>query len=134
MGIQAFAVATSINLITGQRLCRKLHPDYRVKIDMPKEALVKEGFSEEWIEKGITVYGAGDGGSECPSGYKGRAGIYQVLPISEAMKRLIIEGANAVQLADQALKEGIWDLRTSGLKKVADGITSLAEVNRVTIE
>ncbi|OGT72599.1 MAG: type IV-A pilus assembly ATPase PilB [Gammaproteobacteria bacterium RIFCSPLOWO2_12_47_11] len=134
MGIQAFAVATSINLITGQRLCRKLHPDYRVKIDMPKEAMVKEGFREEWIEKGITIYGAGDGGAECPSGYKGRAGIYQVLPISDAMKRLIIEGANAVQLADQALKEGIWDLRTSGLKKVVDGITSLAEVNRVTIE
>jgi type IV pilus assembly protein PilB len=134
MGIQAFAVATSINLITGQRLCRKLHPDYKVKIDMPKEAMVKEGFREEWIEKGITIYGAGDGGAECPSGYKGRAGIYQVLPISDAMKRLIIEGANAVQLADQALKEGIWDLRTSGLKKVVDGITSLAEVNRVTIE
>ena len=134
MGIQAFAVATSINLITGQRLCRKLHPDYRVKIDMPKEAMVKEGFREEWIEKGITIYGAGDGGAECPSGYKGRAGIYQVMPISDNMKRLIIEGANAVQLADQALKEGIWDLRTSGLKKVADGITSLAEVNRVTIE
>jgi len=134
MGIQAFAVATSINLITGQRLCRKLHPDYRVKIDMPKEAMVKEGFREEWIEKGITIYGAGDGGAECPSGYKGRAGIYQVLPISDAMKRLIIEGANAVQLADQALKEGIWDLRTSGLKKVVDGITSLAEVNSVTIE
>src|SRR3970040_1251723 len=130
MGIKAFAVATSINLITGQRLCRKLHPDYRVKIDMPKEAMVKEGFREEWIEKGITIYGAGDGGAECPSGYKGRAGIYQVLPISDAMKRLIIEGANAVQLADQALKEGIWDLRTSGLKKVVDGITSLAEVNR----
>jgi type IV pilus assembly protein PilB len=134
MGIQAFAVATSINLITGQRLCRKLHTDYRVKIDMPKEAMVKEGFREEWIEKGITIYGAGDGGAECPSGYKGRAGIYQVMPISDNMKRLIIEGANAVQLADQALKEGIWDLRTSGLKKVVDGITSLAEINRVTIE
>ena len=101
---------------------------------MPKEAMLKEGFREEWIEKGITIYGAGDGGAECPSGYKGRAGIYQVMPISEAMKRLIIEGANAVQLADQALKEDIWDLRTSGLKKVVDGLTSLAEVNRVTIE
>lgn len=134
MGIQAFAVATTINLITGQRLCRKLHPDYKVKIDMPKEAMVKEGFREEWIEKGVTIFGAGDGGAECPSGYKGRAGIYQIMPISDAMKRLIIEGANAVQLADQSLKEGIWDLRTSGLKKVVDGITSLAEVNRVTIE
>jgi len=134
MGIQAFAVATTINLITGQRLCRRLHPEYKLKIDIPKDALLKEGFLAEWVETGFTVYGPGDGGSDCPSGYKGRAGIYQVMPISEAMKRLIIEGANAVQLADQAASEGIWDIRKSGLKKVMDGITSLAEVNRVTVE
>ena len=134
MGIQAFAVATTINLITGQRLCRRLHPDYKVKIEMPKEALLDEGFPEEWVEKGVTVFGPGDGGSDCPSGYKGRAGIYQVMNISDAMKRLIIDGANAVNLADQAAAEGIWDIRTSGLKKVMDGITSLAEVNRVTVE
>ncbi|MGH8120190.1 MAG: type IV-A pilus assembly ATPase PilB, partial [Gammaproteobacteria bacterium] len=134
MGIQAFAVATTINLITGQRLCRRLHPDFRVPIDMPKDALLKEGFAPEWVEKGITVYGPGTGNSECPSGYKGRAGIYQVMPISDTMKRLIIEGANAVQLADQALSDGIWDIRKSGLKKAMDGITSLTEVNRVTIE
>ena len=134
MGIQAFAVATTINLITGQRLCRRLHPDYKVQIDIPKDALLEEGFPEEWVEKGITVFGPGEGHNDCPSGYKGRAGIYQVMPISEAMKRLIIEGANAVQLADQALSEGIWDLRKSGMKKVMDGVTSLAEVNRVTIE
>lgn len=134
MGIQAFAVATTINLITGQRLCRRLHPDYKVQIDIPKEALLEEGFPEEWVEKGITVFGPGVDNSDCPSGYKGRAGIYQVMPISEAMKRLIIEGANAVQLADQALAEGIWDLRKSGMKKVMDGVTSLVEVNRVTIE
>ena len=134
MGIQAFAVATTINLITGQRLCRRLHPDYKVQIDIPNEALLEEGFPEDWVEKGITVFGPGEGHSDCPSGYKGRAGIYQVMPITEALKRLIIEGANAVQLADQALSEGIWDLRKSGMKKVMDGITSLAEVNRVTIE
>jgi len=134
MGIQAFAVATSINIITGQRLCRRLHPDYRETLDMPKEALLKENFPEEWIEQGITLYNAGDGGTDCPSGYKGRAGIYQVMPITEAMKRLIIEGANAVVLSDQAAKEGIWDIRMSGLKKAMDGITSLAEVNRVTVE
>jgi type IV pilus assembly protein PilB len=134
MGIQAFAVATTINLITGQRLCRRLHPDYKVRLEMPKEALLKEGFTEEEVAAGITLFGPGDGGSDCPSGYKGRAGIYQVMPISDAMKRLIIEGANAVQLADQALSEGIWDLRKSGLKKVRDGLTSLAEVNRVTVE
>lgn len=134
MGIQAFAVATTINLITAQRLCRRLHSDSKVAIDMPKDALLKEGFLAEWVEKGFTVYGPGTGHSDCPSGYKGRAGIYQVMPISDAMKRLIIEGANAVQLADQSRKEGIWDIRMSGLKKVMDGVTSLTEVNRVTIE
>ncbi|MEE8320375.1 MAG: ATPase, T2SS/T4P/T4SS family, partial [Gammaproteobacteria bacterium] len=134
MGIQAFAVATSINLITGQRLCRRLHPEYRVPLEMPKEALLDEGFTEEWIEQGIKLFSPGDGGDDCPSGYKGRAGIYQVMAISDAMKRLIIENANAVQLADQAASEGIWDIRKSGLKKAMDGATSLAEVNRVTIE
>ena len=74
------------------------------------------------------------GKSEENPGYKGRAGIYQVMPISEDLKRLIIEGANAVQLADQADKEGTWNIRRSGLQKAADGITSLAEVNRVTLD
>jgi type IV pilus assembly protein PilB len=134
MGIQAFAVATTINLITGQRLCRRLHPDYKVRIEMPEEALLQEGFPKEWVEQGISVFGPGNGGVDCPSGYKGRAGIYQVLPISDTMKRLIIEGANAVVLADQARAEGIWDIRTSGLSKVRAGVTSLAEVNRVTVE
>ncbi|MGB1885363.1 MAG: type IV-A pilus assembly ATPase PilB, partial [Gammaproteobacteria bacterium] len=134
MGIQAFAVATTINLITGQRLCRRLHPDYRVPLEMPDEALLDEGFPQEWIDEGVKTFGPGDGGADCPSGYKGRAGIYQVMPISDAMKRLIIEGANAVQLADQSMSEGIWDIRKSGLAKVRAGVTSLAEVNRVTVE
>ncbi len=134
MGIQAFAVATSINLITGQRLCRRLHPDYKVPIEMPEDALLEEGFTKEEIKEGFTVFGPGDGGADCPSGYKGRAGIYQVMPISEDMKRLIIEGANAVKLADQANAEGVWDIRKSGLEKVKAGLTSLAEINRVTVE
>jgi len=134
MGIQAFAVATTINLITGQRLCRRLHPEYKVRLDMPPEALLQEGFPQEWVDQGLTVFGPGNGGQDCPSGYKGRAGIYQVMPISDAMKRLIIEGANAVVLADQAKVEGIWDIRTSGLSKIRAGVTSLAEVNRVTVE
>ena len=134
MGIAPFAVATSINLITGQRLCRRLHPEYKVPLEIDKVSLQKEGFPEDLIERGVTIYGPGEGHDDCPSGYKGRAGIYQVMPISDAMKRLIIEGANAVQLADQAAKEGIWDIRRSGIQKVADGVTSLAEVNRVTVE
>jgi len=133
MGIQSFAVATSINLITAQRLLRRLNPDNRVAIEMPDSALKKEDFPEEMIKKGIQLYGPGEETEDNP-GYKGRAGIYQVMPITDDMKRLIIEEANAVQLADQAAKEGIWDIRRSGLQKAADGITSLAEVNRVTVE
>ena len=134
MGIQAFAVATSINLITAQRLLRKLHPDYKKATELPKEVLLDEGYTEEEIKEGMTLFEPGDGGDDCPSGYKGRAGIYQVMSISDAMKRLIIEGANAVQLADQSLEEGIWDIRKSGLAKAKQGVSSLTEVNRVTIE
>jgi len=134
MGIAAFAVATSINLITAQRLCRRLHKEYREPLEMPKEALLKEGFTEDDIAEGFTVFQPVTGNPDCESGYKGRAGIYQVMPISDTMKRLIIEGANAVQLADQAAKEGIWDIRKSGLAKVKAGLTSIAEVNRVTVE
>jgi len=134
MGIQAFAVATSINLITAQRLLRRVHPDYKKTVELPKEVLLDEGYTEEEIEEGFTLFEPGDGGDDCPSGYKGRAGIYQVMKISDAMKRLIIEGANAVQLADQAAEEGIWDIRKSGLAKAKQGVTSLTEVNRVTVE
>jgi len=133
MGIQAFAVATSINLITAQRLLRRLSPNNRVAIEMPDDALRDEGFPEDMIEAGVNLFGPGEDTEENP-GYKGRAGIYQVMPISDDMKRLIIEGANAVQLADQSDSEGIWNIRRSGLQKAADGITSLTEVNRVTVE
>ncbi|MEM7468012.1 MAG: type IV-A pilus assembly ATPase PilB [Pseudomonadota bacterium] len=134
MGIQPFAVATTINLITAQRLTRRLHPDYRVLAEIPPESLLDEGFTQEDIDGGLKIFEPGDGGADCPSGYKGRAGIYQVMPISDALKRLIIEGANAVQLADQSAEEGIWDIRRSGLEKVKTGVTSLTEVNRVTVE
>ena len=134
MGIAAFAVATSINVITAQRLCRRLHPEYREPFEMPEESLLKEGFTKEDIAKGIKLFNPVTGNEDCPSGYKGRAGIYQVMPITDALKRLIIEGANAVQLADQAASEGVWDIRRSGLSKVISGATSLAEVNRVTVE
>ncbi len=134
MGIAAFAVATSINLITAQRLLRRLHGEYRKPQEMPEDVLKQEGFPEEWIKEGIKLFEPVTGNEDCESGYKGRAGIYQVMPISDAMKRLIIEGANAVQLADQAAEEGIWDIRKSGLRKAMHGLTSLSEVNRVTVE
>ena len=134
MGVAAFAVATSINLITAQRLCRRLHKEYREPMEMDAESLLKEGFAPELVEKGIHLFKPVEGNEDCPTGYKGRCGIYQVMAISDAMKRLIIEGANAVQLGDQARKEGIWDLRRSGLQKAADGVTTLEEVNDSTME
>ncbi len=133
LGVPPFAVTTSINLISAQRLVRRLHPQYRVPAQLPRAALLEEGFSEEEVDKGIMVYEPGTH-EECPSGYRGRSGIYQMMPLSDPMKRLIMDGANAVQLTDQCAAEGIWDIRRSGLEKVKRGITSLAELNRVTLD
>ena len=131
MGVPPYNIASSVNLIIAQRLARRLCSNCKEPMDIPKEALLKEGFNKEDVAKGITVYHP-KGCDQCNEGYKGRVGIYQVMPVSEAMGRIIMEGGNAMQLADQARKEGIPDLRESGLKKVKDGVTSLDEVNRVT--
>jgi type IV pilus assembly protein PilB len=130
MGVPPFNIASSVSLIIAQRLARRLCPSCKTADDIPKEALIEEGYSPEEAES-ITLYKA-VGCDQCTNGYKGRVGIYQVMPISEEMGRIIMEGGNAMQLADQARKEGIPDLRESGLKKAKDGMTSLEEVNRVT--
>jgi len=131
MGIAPFAIATAVNLIMAQRLCRRLC-SCKVEQDIPEKALVDEGFSEGEAPT-IKLYKPRPGGCDkCNNlGYKGRVGIYQVMPISDAMSRLIMEGSNAIGLADQARLEKIPDLRESGLKKAKDGLTSLEEVNRV---
>ena len=98
---------------------------------MPDDALRNEGFSEEDIAEGITLYKA-VGCDKCTQGYRGRTGIFQVMPISDAMERLILEHGTALQLEQQAKDEGIWTLRRSGLEKVKEGVTSLEELNRVT--
>ena len=133
MGVPPFSIASAVNLIIAQRLARRLCSNCKVQQDIPKEALRKEGFTDEEIESGITIYGP-KGCDNCTEGYKGRTGIYQVMRVSEAMGRIIMEGGNAMQIADQAASEGIWDLRKSGLKKVKDGHIGLAELNRVTVE
>ncbi len=133
MGIQPFAIATAVNLIMAQRLCRRLCA-CKVEQKIPEPALLDSGFSKEEIQDDeFKLYEPRkDGCEKCGGqGYKGRVGIYQVMPISDAMKRLIMEGSNAIGIADQARREGIPDLRESGLKKAKDGLTSLAEVNRV---
>ncbi|MDH5572030.1 MAG: ATPase, T2SS/T4P/T4SS family, partial [Gammaproteobacteria bacterium] len=133
MGIPPYNIASAVNLIIAQRLARRLCPHCKEQRDIPKEALLEEGFTEEEVQKGVKVFGP-KGCDQCTDGYKGRVGIYQVMPLSEEMGRMIMEGSNAMEIADQAQKEGIPDLRKSGLKKVKDGLTSLEEVNRVTKE
>jgi type IV pilus assembly protein PilB len=101
-------------------------------VDIPAEALRKEGFTDAEIP-GLKIYGP-KGCSNCTDGYKGRAGLYQVMEVSESIGRIIMDGGNAIDISDQAIKEGVWDLRRAGLEKVKSGITSIAEINSVTIE
>jgi type IV pilus assembly protein PilB len=133
MGVKPYAIASSVSLIIAQRLARKLCSNCKDPVDIPPEALLKEGFTRADIDAGVTIFTA-KGCSQCTGGYKGRVGIYQVMPCSEQIGRIIMEGGNAIQIAEEAKKEGVTDLRTSALKKVKDGVTSLEEINRVTIE
>ena len=130
MGVPSYNIASAVSLIIAQRLARKLCDQCKAKDDIPEEALLEEGFKRSDL-KNLTIYKA-VGCDQCSNGYKGRVGIYQVMPVSEEMGRIIMEGGNALQLAEQAAKEGVADIRQSGLKKVKDGIISLEEVNRVT--
>jgi type IV pilus assembly protein PilB len=130
MGIPPYNIASSVLIIMAQRLARRLCDHCKAKDDVPAESLLEEGFSEKEIPK-LKIYKA-VGCDMCTSGYKGRVGIFQVMPISEEMGRLIMEGGSSLQLEEQANKEGIQNLRASGLKKVKAGITSLEEINRVT--
>jgi len=133
MGVPPYNIAGSVNLIIAQRLARRLCNQCKKELDLPKEALLEEGFTEKEVAAGLKIYGP-NGCDQCSGGYKGRVGIYQVMPVSEEMGRIIMEGGNSMQLAEQAKKEGIPDLRQSGLLKVKNGITSLDELNRVTKE
>ena len=133
MGVQPYAIATSVSLIIAQRLVRKLCPHCKAPFELPDDALLDEGFTEAQIASGLKIFKP-VGCSECTDGYRGRAGIYQVMPITEAISRLILSGGDAMQIADQASKEGVWDLRRSALEKVRNGITSLDELHLSTVE
>ncbi|MEE8427803.1 MAG: type IV-A pilus assembly ATPase PilB [Woeseiaceae bacterium] len=133
MGVKPYAIATSVSLIIAQRLARRLCDNCKEVTDVPREALEKEGFEPADLDRGLTIFRP-KGCKQCNDGYKGRIGIFQVMEVSETMGRIIMEGGNAIQLADQAAIEGVIDLRRAGLNKVKEGITSLEEVNRVTIE
>jgi type IV pilus assembly protein PilB len=131
MGVPPFNIASAVSLIIAQRLARRLCEKCKTVEDIPRAALEEEGFTEEQINAGVTLYKA-VGCDHCSGGYKGRVGIYQVLPVSEEIGRIIMENGNALDVADQAKKEGIPDLRESAIKKVISGVTSLEEINRVT--
>jgi type IV pilus assembly protein PilB len=133
MGVKPYAIATSVSLIIAQRLARKLCVHCKETIDIPKEALRKEGFHESDIDAGFQVYRA-VGCNLCTDGYKGRCGIYQVMPVTETIGRIIMSGGSAIDINDQATKDGVWNLRRSGLEKVKMGLTSLEEINSVTLD
>ena len=133
MGVKPYAIATSVSLIIAQRLARRLCDNCKETKDIPREALEKEGFEAEDLDSGLAIFGP-KGCKNCNDGYKGRVGIFQVMEVSETMGRIIMEGGNAMQIADQAATEGVHDLRRAGLNKVKEGVTSLEEINRVTIE
>jgi type IV pilus assembly protein PilB len=130
MGIAPYNIISSVTLIIAQRLARRLH-DCKRPIHLPPAALLAEGFTQAEIDDGITIYEA-VGCDSCNEGYKGRVGIYQVMPLVEDIQQIILEGGNAMQIAEVAKKAGINDLRASALLKVRNGVTSLAEINRVT--
>jgi len=135
MGVAPFNIASAVTLITAQRLARRLCKHCKVPLNIPHEALLKVGFTQSMLAGDWQLYGPKEGGCEhCNNGYKGRVGIYQVMPITEAMAQIIMANGNALDIAAQAKKEGVKDLRESGLLKVKQGLTSIEEVEAVTNE
>jgi len=131
MGVPAFNIASAVHLIVAQRLARRLCKECKALVeDVPKQALVQLGFDEKEVDSIEIFEPVGCG--ECSNGYKGRVGIYQVMPISTDMQTMIMNEANSLEIAIQAKKEKVSDLRQSALAKVREGITSLAELERVT--
>jgi type IV pilus assembly protein PilB len=133
MGVHAFNLATSVDLIIAQRLARRLCPNCKQPIDLPTETYLEEGFTEEDIASGLELFEPGENGcSSCKDGYKGRVGIYEVVKVTPEMQRIIMEEGNSLEIAEQARVLGFNDLRRSGLLKVMQGVTSLQECNRTT--
>ncbi|WP_067515157.1 type IV-A pilus assembly ATPase PilB [Endozoicomonas ascidiicola] len=132
MGVPSFNIATSVSLIIAQRLARRLCSGCKVKMKIPTETLLEEGFTVEQAAK-AEIYGP-KGCENCNNGYKGRVGIYEVVAITPGMQQIIMEEGNSLQISKQAEKEGFNNLRQSGLLKALQGVTSLEEVNRVTQE
>jgi type IV pilus assembly protein PilB len=133
MGVAPFNIAASVLLITAQRLARRLCDLCKQPTAYPEEALLKAGFQPSDLDGSWRPYRA-VGCTACNNGYKGRVGLYQVMPITEEIQRIILSQGTAMDIADQARREGVRDLRASGLIKVRGGVTTLEEVITVTNE
>ncbi len=131
MGIAPYNITSSVTLVIAQRLARRLCPRCKRPQELPDHALLAEGFSADDVHAGIILYEA-IGCDECTGGYKGRVGLYQVMPMTEEIQAIVLQGGNALQIAGAAQRSGVNDLRQSALIKARHGLTSLAEINRVT--
>jgi len=131
MGVPSFNIATSVILIIAQRLARRLCSECKEEVEIPEKSLREFGFTDEDLKKGFTIYGP-KGCDNCNHGYKGRVGVYEVVKITDAIARIIMEEGNSMDIADQCRTEGFNDIYRSGLIKVMQGVTSLEEINRVT--
>jgi type IV pilus assembly protein PilB len=131
MGVAPYNITSSVTLVIAQRLARRLCNNCKRSIELPGHALLAEGFTDEEIQEGIELFEA-VGCNECTEGYKGRVGIYQVMPMSEQIQTIVLQGGSALQIAEAAAAAGVRDLRRSALDKIKAGVTSLAEINRVT--
>ena len=130
MGVAPFNITSSVSVVIAQRLARRLHDCKRPQV-LPEHALLAEGFTSDEIHAGITLYEA-VGCQDCTEGYKGRTGLYQVMPMTEEIQTIVLAGGNVQQITEAAQRSGVRDLRQSALMKVKNGVTSLAEINRVT--
>jgi type IV pilus assembly protein PilB len=134
MGVPAYNIASSVSLIIAQRLARRLCEQCKQKADVPDEELLSEGFKKDELD-GLKLFEANpEGCDSCTGGYKGRVGIYQVMPVTDKIGQIIMEGGNARDIEQQAEADGVIDLRRAGLNKAKAGLLGLAEVNRVTVE
>ena len=133
MGIAPYNITSSVTLVIAQRLARRLCSRCKQPQELPDNALPAEGFTSDEVHAGLTIYEA-VGCDECTGGYKGRLGVYQVMPMSEAIQEIVLKGGNALDIAEAARASGARDLRMSALLKVKNGLTSLAEINRITVD
>jgi type IV pilus assembly protein PilB len=131
MGIAPFNIISSVSLVIAQRLARRLCGNCKREAPLPEHALLSEGYTADEVHAGITLYEA-VGCTECTGGYKGRTGIYEVMPMTEQIQSIILQGGNSMQIAQAARASGVRNLRQSALLKAKNGVTSLAEINRVT--